>query len=275
MDGKKDITMEKKSPNVTTALEPWIETFTGKEFHFLDPTHEQIDIRDIAHSLAYTCRYTGHSRKFYSVAEHSILVSYLAIDPLAGLLHDASEAYITDIASPIKPHLSNYKELEDMIMGRIASKFGFIYPLDPDIKDCDSTQLKTEAKHLLRSGGYPWAHLYPTRRPHGITPNCWSPEEAEAKFLERFKEVYNVTDFDSPTSPELGNESHAAYWISRGHVYYDGVQGVQLDFGLLREENCGGHSNHCGQDSRSESAGCSGSQQSFEHSTKANGTRSC
>ena len=230
-------------------LEPFIETFTGKEFHFLDPTHEQIDIRDIAHSLAYTCRYTGHSRKFYSVAEHSILVSYLATDPLAGLLHDASEAYITDIASPIKPHLSNYKELEDMIMGRIASKFGFDYPLDPDIKDCDSTQLKTEAKHLLRSGGYPWAHLYPTRRPHGITPNCWSPEEAEAKFLERFKEVYNVTH-DGFTGTELGNEGHAAYWLNPWRVYRDGVQSTQLDGGQVREEDRSGQSNHCGQDSR-------------------------
>jgi hypothetical protein len=172
-------------------LSPWIETFTGKRFEFLDPKHDQIDIRDIAHSLAYTCRYTGHSKKFYSVAEHSILVSYLAIDPLAGLLHDSSEAYITDIASPIKPHLANYKELEDNIMNKIAAKFGFTYPLDHDIKDCDATQLKTEAKHLLHSKGQPWAYLYPTKRPHGITPNCWGPEEAEKKFLERFEEVRN------------------------------------------------------------------------------------
>ncbi len=235
----------------TNKLEPWIETFTGKQFHFLDPSNDQIDIRDIAHSLAFTCRYTGHSNRFYSVAEHSILVSYLASDPLAGLLHDASEAYITDIASPIKPHLTNYKELEDKLMGKIAAKFGFAYPLDPDIKDCDSTQLKTEAKHLLKSRGYPWAHLYPTKRPHGITPNCWSPEEAETKFLERFQEVRKdyVTD-DGTTRSELGNESFSSFGPFISGLLRYRVQSPRLDSGQLREEDSGGQSNHCGQDCR-------------------------
>lgn len=236
----------------TNKLEPWIETFTGKKFHFLDPSEDEIDVRDIAHSLAYTCRYTGHSRRFYSVAEHSILVSYLANDPLGGLLHDASEAYITDIASPIKPHINNYKELEDMIMTRIAKKFGFAYPLDPDIKDCDSTQLKTEAKHLLKSGGIPWAHLYPTKRPHGITPNCWSPEEAEKKFLERFEEVRKpyVTDFECSASTKSWIEDTPS-----GRVYHyigwpHGVQNLDLDLGSLREEDSSGQVHHCGQDGR-------------------------
>ena len=125
--------MKPKHLRASTKMEPWIETFTGKQFYFLDPTRDSIDIRDIAHSLAYTCRYTGHCKRFYSVAEHSILVSYLADDPLAGLLHDASEAYITDIASPIKPHLTNYKELEDMLMGHIADRFNFTYPLNAEI----------------------------------------------------------------------------------------------------------------------------------------------
>lgn len=269
--------MDQKLLADTRVLEPWIETFTGKQFHFLDPSDEQIDIRDIAHSLAFTCRYTGHSRRFYSVAEHSVLVSYLAVDPLAGLLHDASEAYITDIASPIKPHLANYKELEDKIMDKIAAKFGFDYPLDPDIKDCDSTQLKTEAKHLLRSGGYPWAHLYPTRRPHGITPNCWSPEEAERKFLERFEEVRkpHVTDFISPSSFEHFNES--IVW--RGyhpHVYKrDGLQSARLDCGQLREENSSRESNHCGQDAGGQRVGSKVSDSSPSETTKTTRTRPC
>lgn len=245
--------MKDKTTQTGPALAPWIETFTGKHFHFLDPTDEQIDIRDIAHSLAYTCRYTGHSRRFYSVAEHSVLVSYLATDPLAGLLHDASEAYITDIASPIKPHINNYKELEDMIMKRIANKFGFAYPLDPDIKDCDSTQLKTEAKHLLRSGGHPWAHLYPTRRPHGITPNCWSPEEAEKKFLERFEEVRKpyVTD-DGTSSFEFIHEVFPWGKRTTGIGWHDGLQNLDLDLGSLREDSTARQVLHCGQDGKSE-----------------------
>lgn len=205
------------------SLEPWIETYTGKKFYFLDPQDDQIDIKDIAHSLAFTCRYTGHSSRFYSVAEHSILVSYLAADPLAGLLHDASEAYITDIASPIKPHLANYKELEDMIMGRIAHTFGFAYPLSEDIKDCDATQLKTEAKHLLKSGGIPWAHLYPTRRAHGIKPTCMGPEEAEKAFLDRFEEVRN----DSFASADIGNQS--SYSVRRYTIDSHGFRVPDLE----------------------------------------------
>ena len=249
---------DKNTTNTSTTLEPWIETFSGKQFYFLDPTLDSIDIRDIAHSLAFTCRYTGHSRRFYSVAEHSILVSYLASDPLAGLLHDASEAYITDIASPIKPYLQNYKELEDKLMGKIAEKFGFTYPLTPDIKDCDATQLKTEAKHLLRSGGYPWAHLYPTKRPHGITPNCWSPEEAEAKFLERFEEVrtdHVEPSFDWPYFLGIPNSidhlARAPSWDERFYRF----KSTQLDGGLLREANYGRQGNHCGEDGRSEDLG--------------------
>lgn len=173
-------------------LEPWIETYSGHQFHFLDPRAESVDIVDIAHALAFTCRYTGHCRSFYSVAEHSVYVSYLADDPLGGLMHDASEAYITDIASPIKQYLVGYAEMESNIMSVLAKKYGFNWPLSPDIKDADATQLKTEAKHLLRSGGKPWASSYPTKREHGITPACWSPERAEREFLIRFEEVQNA-----------------------------------------------------------------------------------
>lgn len=237
----------------TKKLEPWIETYTGRHFYFLNPELNQIAIEDIAHSLAFTCRYTGHSNRFYSVAEHSVLVSYLASNPLAGLLHDASEAYITDIASPIKPYLSNYKNLEDMLMGKIATRFGFDYPLDEDIKDCDNTQLKTEAKHLLRSGGHPWAHLYPTKRPHGITPNCWSPEEAEKKFLERFEEVR--IDNVKPIAPGTLIPVPADYFdfpwkFDRWYKRVYGVQSPQLDGGQLREADCSGQGNHCGEDAR-------------------------
>lgn len=220
-----------------TKLEPWIETFTGKKFFFLDPKPNQFDIRDIAHALAYTCRYTGHSKRFYSVAEHSVLVSYLAADPLTGLLHDGSEAYITDIASPIKPYISNYKDLEDMIMGRMSAVFGFQYPLPPDIKDCDATQLKTEAKYLLHSKGIPWAHLYPTRREHGVAPMCLSPEQAEKLFLDRYDEVKNVSLSFTNWPYE---DSYRSCCPGSLHSVC-GDEGPQLDGRQVREEDC------CGQ----------------------------
>lgn len=235
----------------TNKLQPWIETFTGQHFEFLNPKYDQIDIRDIAHSLAFTCRYTGHSSKFYSVAEHSIFVSYLADNPLAGLLHDASEAYITDIASPIKPHLLNYKELEDHIMSCIAYKFGFPYPLPEDIKDCDATQLKTEAKHLLKSRGLPWAHLYPTRRAHGIKPVCMAPEEAEKAFLERFEEVRNDYNTDVGVYYQVNNNGRPNR-ISGGGLL---VENVSVYERSLRSDSIAGQDNHCGEDCQSERVG--------------------
>lgn len=249
-------------------LEPWIETFTGKKFNFLDPKPAEIDIRDIAHSLAYTCRYTGHSKRFYSVAEHSILVSYLANDPLAGLLHDASEAYITDIASPIKPYLSNYKDLEDMIMGRISAVFRFKYPLDADIKDCDATQLKTEAKHLLKSGGIPWAHKYPTKRAHGIKPMCLGPEEAEKAFLERFEEVRN----DSFTRTYPWDEVPPGTWLAHSNKPLYGPEGLELRPGPTRATRVEGQDNHCGEDCQSERVGYIGLDESLSAARKATET---
>lgn len=169
-------------------LAPYIETYNGGRFYFLNPTPEMLNIEDIAHALSMTCRYTGHIKHFYSVAEHCVHVSRMAKNPLEGLLHDASEAYITDIASPIKPHLYNYKELESGIMEVISKTYGFDWPLSADTHDADKAQLKTEARHLLKSGGKDWLHLFETERTRGIMPKCWTPDQAKMAFLERFEE---------------------------------------------------------------------------------------
>lgn len=172
-------------------LEPFIETFTGSRFYFLKPEPKDVHIEDIAHALSNNCRYTGHVREFYSVAEHSVIVSLL-VEPanaLAGLLHDSSEAYLTDVASPIKPHLSNYRDMENVIMKVIAEKYGFEWPLNDDVKDADAVQLKTEAKHLMTSQGKDWAQLYPTKREFGKVPRCLPPAIAEQLFLKRFYEL--------------------------------------------------------------------------------------
>src|SRR4051812_23383484 len=103
-------------------IEPYIETVSGKKIYFNEPTEDMFDIKDIAHALSMNCRYTGHCSRFYSVAEHSVHVSNLLKGTsleLAGLLHDASEAYITDIASPIKQFLPDYLMMEDKLMAVI------------------------------------------------------------------------------------------------------------------------------------------------------------
>lgn len=174
--------------NTKPAIEPYIETYGGRKVWFLNPKPDMFDIKDIAHALSMQCRYTGHTKSFYSVAEHSVNVSYLT-GTLEGLLHDASEAYLTDIASPIKPHLANYKHLENGIMSVIADKYGFDWPGSEDLHDADRAQLKTEARHLMPSKGRDWLHMFPTQRRYGIVPKCWGPTEACGVFLKRYYEL--------------------------------------------------------------------------------------
>jgi hypothetical protein len=176
-------------------LEPWIETWTGKKFYFLNPDPDMIDIRDIAHSLAMQCRFTGHVDTFMSVAEHSVAVSVICNEEnaLQGLLHDASEAYLSDIASPIKQQFPQYYEMEHKLMEAIAKKFGFSYPISDDVKDADATQLKTEAKFLLSSWGTDWAALFPTQGRRGKVPLCLAPVQAEQLFLNSYEQITNET----------------------------------------------------------------------------------
>lgn len=175
-------------------IEPYIETYSGIHFYFLDPSPDMVEVEDIAHALSMQCRYTGHIKHFYSVAEHCVHVSHLAKNPLEGLMHDASEAYLTDIASPIKPHLGNYKDLEAGIMAVIARKYGLNWPVSGDTHDADRTQLKTEARHLLRTGGKAWLKDFPTKRMRGIMPQCWTPDQAKMRFLERFEELFGMVE---------------------------------------------------------------------------------
>lgn len=121
-------------------------TFTGKKFWALDPRSEDVDIIDIAHALSHACRYAGHCKQFYSVAEHCVLMAQKAkAHKMWALLHDASEAYICDIPSPIKPFLSNYKEIEYGIMNAVCIKFNIEKEMPPEVKELDSRILQDEA----------------------------------------------------------------------------------------------------------------------------------
>lgn len=177
-------------------IEPWIETVSGTKFEFQDPKPEMINIEDIAHALSMQCRFTGHTKWFYSVAEHAIWVSYLVPVHLAleGLLHDASEAYIADVASPVKQFLSNYKEMEEKIMAAISKKYGVGHPLSAEVKHADLVMLSTEAYDLLPSEGHTWEMWDHIRRPdydEGYPPKCWESSYVKKLFLNRFKELYD------------------------------------------------------------------------------------
>lgn len=155
-----------------------IRTYTGKVFDLkiLDPN--SICIEDIAHGLSHTPRFGGHLKQFVTVAQHSVDVCY-NVSPenrLAGLLHDASEAYIGDMPAPFKKLMPDYKRLESNLMKVIAEKFGFEYPLNFDVKHCDHSFLSIEWE----------AHV--NNRLHR---EVWSPEWAELKFLEAYHNSIN------------------------------------------------------------------------------------
>lgn len=130
-----------------------IRTFKGHYLNVFDPKPESIDIEDIAHALSHVCRFAGHTRIFYSVAQHSIEVMKMCSreNRLAGLLHDASEAYMCDLPRPIKRNLPEYKNIEENLMGVIAQKFGLEYPFHPEIKKADEYQLHIEYCFLMNT----------------------------------------------------------------------------------------------------------------------------
>lgn len=172
----------------------WIQTYTGKKVYPFGPFGpDDVDIRDIAHALAYTCRWGGHCREFYSVAEHSMYVSKLVPDDLAldALLHDAPEAYLGDIPTPLKELLPKIGEAEDRIMVAIAKKFNLSYPqfeggvseVDKMLQICEVEQLMSNLE-MFRN--YRWGVEH-SREPVNVTISGFHPKFAEQLFLQRFR----------------------------------------------------------------------------------------
>jgi uncharacterized protein len=173
----------------------YIRTYSGGRFWPLDPHPDDLEIEDIAHALSNLCRWTGHSEKFYSVAQHCVLVSAnLPSHPqLEGLMHDASEAYLSDLSRPVKhaPGLGEvYRQAEKKIEEAIAMKFDLPKDTSPEIKMVDNRLLYTEARDLMKN--LTWssdsAKQNETEEPNylAITIEPWSPERAKQEFLQRF-----------------------------------------------------------------------------------------
>lgn len=167
----------------------WIRTYTGGAIHPLAPKFDAIKIEDIAHGLSLTCRFTGQCKEFYSVAQHSLLVSrYLPEEyKQTGLLHDASEAYLSDVPGPIKKSLRYYLDAEWDIMKVVADKFGIQHPIPKEVKLVDVRVLATEVRDLLTAP----EGIDVGARPYGEMPiEPLSPREAEGKFLEEFWKLW-------------------------------------------------------------------------------------
>ena len=166
----------------------WMSTFTGHQFWPLDPRAEEVDIRDVAHALSMTCRYGGHCLRFYSVAEHSVHVARwlqahygdLPAVVLKGLLHDAPEAYLTDVPRPIKGSLIGYKEIENRLWTVIANMHGMSDAMPAEVHEADGRILADEMAQNMTLADPDCID------PLGVRLEFWTPEQAEAEFLATY-----------------------------------------------------------------------------------------
>ena len=164
-------------------------TYTGKQFWPLDPRPEEVCIEDIAHALSLTCRFGGHCKQFYSVAQHSCLVARLVqiTDPtmtLAGLLHDAAEAYVGDLIRPIKRTFEQFKSIEDKVMLVIAERFKFPSAPNAVIKWADDIVLRNEHRDLIPDG-MKW--VVDDAGGPDVIVQPMTPVAAETEFLRMFE----------------------------------------------------------------------------------------
>lgn len=164
---------------------------SGTTINFLDPDPDTLLIEDIAFSLSNLCRYTGHV-EFYSVAEHSLHVSDLTPPEyqLEALLHDATEAYLGDVHTPLKNVLTQYKSIERIVHEAVRQRF--LLAPEPDcVKWADRRLLATETRDLFPGGQPDWECLKGVpcmdRRIEPLPPKA-----ARALFLDRFHYLWNM-----------------------------------------------------------------------------------
>ena len=170
----------------------WMQVYGGTPFYPLEPNPDAIDIDDIAHSLSMLCRYNGHCLRFYSVAEHSVLLSH-TVDPENAkwaLMHDATEAYFGDMVRPLKHQMPAFMAAEDNLEAVIAGKFGLCLPMPAQVKEHDTRIVVDEREQNMAPSSLPWL-LLDGYRSLGVTIQCWSPDRAKAEFMSRYLQLFN------------------------------------------------------------------------------------
>lgn len=170
--------------------------YSGAMFDIANPELDDFKIEDIAHALSNMCRYGGHSKFYYSVAQHSFYASYM-VQPkmaMASLMHDATEAYMHDLPRPLKALLPDYKKMENTLGCQIALAFGLPVGAfeDPDIKVVDDKLMALEATVMCNNPhaifawvGHPDASIFDVDR--RFEP--WEPPRAEKMFLDRYHDL--------------------------------------------------------------------------------------
>ena len=176
----------------TQRIGNWMQTYCGGQFFPLDPRPEEVTIKDIAHALSLICRFNGHCKCFYSVAEHCVRATYLVSreDAPYALLHDAVEAFTGDVITPVKNQLlycapgdnrlTPFRKQEHEILAVILRRFGLKETLPDSVEKADLIMLATEARDIMVEGKESWVLPEPAQS-EIIVP--WSPESAEQHFL--------------------------------------------------------------------------------------------
>ena len=174
------------SPEQRDERGPFVTTYSGARFFVDDCNIADIPMYDIAHALSQNCRFNGHLERFYSVAEHSVIVSALVPEEyaLTALLHDVSEAFVPDMPRPFKRYITGFEEYEERIQRSVAEHYGTIYPLPEEVKYIDKNIVRDEAEFF-----YPkppsWITYYESVVHPGMFDG-WEPDMARQKFMEHF-----------------------------------------------------------------------------------------
>ena len=173
-------------------------TRSGVIFDVLEPKPEKILIEDIAHGLSMDCRYGGQCKEFYSVAEHSVVLSYCVQDTTEArilLMHDATEAYLRDISRSLKilPMFDEYRRIEDHLYKAIMFKFNLPIEFPEHLKELDNRIVSTEKPLLFDTLPEYWDEIVEAYPPiAGVELNFWDHKTAKKAFLDRYKELFPV-----------------------------------------------------------------------------------
>jgi len=175
---------------MTDERQALITTFSGKMVDPFNPDPEQICLSDIAQSLSLQVRFCGHINDFLSVAQHCVMVSDMCETELGkkwGLLHDASEAYISDVPRPLKQHLSLFREVEERLFRAIAERFKLDYPMPDEVAFYDYVSLHMESRDFMPNGACvpkPEGYEVPSTR-----LAVWEPKDAKERFRQKCWEL--------------------------------------------------------------------------------------
>jgi uncharacterized protein len=173
----------------------YIVTYTGCKFNLLEPDSRDIDVVDIAHALAMQCRWTGHTKHHYSIAQHAYYCSFIGPDNEAfhRLNHDDSEAYIGDMSRPLKHYTEAgdaYRRVEWPIQNLIYESYGMSIVEPISVKLADEGMLYAEQQQLLPPLAFETSNVFKKSLPAGIQIEEWTPKFAEKMWMDRFLELY-------------------------------------------------------------------------------------